>query len=244
MANDSAAESNPMKAYIDGELKARKPEEITELLLDNCKSPNIVGFEGHKFDRLNHISFIGCDLESLDGLPVLSEVRVLDLSENKLKDVSKLVESTPHVYHLNLCGNQIDSVDQLKPLGKLENLQALDVFDCPVTEKEDYREKVFQAIPTLKFLDGFDVNNEEADDLGMDGEDADAEGMEDMGSDIEEDEEGVGLDYLDSSKVMKDDDSADYVDNGKTNGKSAAKRKREDHGDSEVPEKKMNKEEA
>ncbi|KAI6207594.1 Acidic leucine-rich nuclear phosphoprotein 32 family member A [Aphelenchoides besseyi] len=226
MANDSAAESNPMKAYIDGELKARKPEEITELLLDNCKSPNIVGFEGHKFDRLNHISFIGCDLESLDGLPVLSEVRVLDLSENKLKDVSKL------------------SVDQLKPLGKLENLQALDVFDCPVTEKEDYREKVFQAIPTLKFLDGFDVNNEEADDLGMDGEDADAEGMEDMGSDIEEDEEGVGLDYLDSSKVMKDDDSADYVDNGKTNGKSAAKRKREDHGDSEVPEKKMNKEEA
>jgi hypothetical protein len=45
----------------------------------------------------------------------------------------------------------------LKKLGELKNLQALDVFDCPLTEGESYREEIFAAIPSLKYLDGFNV---------------------------------------------------------------------------------------
>ncbi|KAI6241448.1 Acidic leucine-rich nuclear phosphoprotein 32 family member B-like, protein [Aphelenchoides fujianensis] len=138
---------NAMAAYIKKELQTRKAEEINELLLDNCKSKEFVGLEdAQKFTRLNHISAIGCELESLKGLPTLPE----------LTDVSQLVESLPNLYHLNLCGNPLKTIDQLKPLGKLSNLQALDVFDCPLTEAEGYRQEVFAAIPSLKFLDGFD----------------------------------------------------------------------------------------
>lgn len=229
---------NAMAAYIKKELDTRKAEEISELLLDNCKSKEIVGLEGQKWSRLNHISFIGCDLESISGLPKLPEVRVLDLSENKLEDVSHLVESVPALYHLNLCGNNLKTIDQLKPLGKLSNLQALDIFDCPLTETEGYRQEVFAAIPSLKYLDGFDVNDEEAEDLGAGGEDGAEDGLaEDLEDDEEEDSEEVGLDYLNSSKALNDDSSTDFEVNGKANGKPAQKRKLEDQGDAEVPEK-------
>jgi len=195
--------------------------------------------EGHEFLHLNHLSFIGCELESLEGLPVLPKLRILDLSENKLTNVDLLVEKIPNIYHLNLCGNSFETVDQLKSLGKLENLQALDVFDCPFTEKEGYREELFGTIKSLKFLDGFDINNEEADMEDEDGEDAGMGGEDDeIEEEEDEDTEDVGLEYLNSSKVLNEDDnSADYVAADKTNGKAPQKRKLEE-ANGDVPEKK------
>ena len=37
------------------------------------------------------------------------------------------------------------------------NLRDLDLFNCPVTEIENYRPDVFETIPMLKYLDGFDA---------------------------------------------------------------------------------------
>ena len=34
-------------------------------------------------------------------------------------------------------------------------LRSLDLFNCDVTTREDYREKVFQFLPSLKYLDGY-----------------------------------------------------------------------------------------
>jgi len=222
-----SADQNPMKAYIDKELKQRSAGEITELLLDNCKSKEIVGFKGHNFDKVNHLSFIGCDLETLNGLENLPEVRVLDLSENKISSIEKIPECLPKLYHLNICGNPLSTVEQLKPLNKLANLQALDVFDCPVTDTDEYRTKIFEAIPNLKFLNGYDINDEEAEELSGEGESAIGEmGYEDGEDSVEEDEEErVGLDYLNSSKALKDDDSEDFVPEDKLNGNTAKKRK-------------------
>jgi Leucine-rich repeat (LRR) protein len=96
-----------MQAYIEKELKQRSANEITELLLDGCKSKDIVGLDDHDFEKLNHLSFIGCDLESLDGLRKLPEVRVLDLSENKISSLEQIPKFLPNLYHLNICGNPI-----------------------------------------------------------------------------------------------------------------------------------------
>ena len=82
----------------------------------------------------------------------------------------------------------------MKPLSKLENLKALDVFDCPVTDIDTHRQEVFAAIPSLKYLNGFDINDEEADDLTDGGESAmDEMGYEDGNDSVEEDEEEIGL---------------------------------------------------
>ena len=78
-------------------------------------------------------------------------MRTIDLSDNKLTGgLEKLAESCPRLYHVNLCANKISSIDALVPLKKLEELAALDLFDCAVTELPDYRQKVFEMLPQLK----------------------------------------------------------------------------------------------
>lgn len=45
-----------------------------------------------------------------------------------------------------------------------KTLKSLDLFNNEVTSMENYREAVFGLLPSLKFLDGFDLDDKEADD--------------------------------------------------------------------------------
>jgi hypothetical protein len=55
----------------------------------------------------------------------------------------------------------------------LANLRALDLFNCPVTSPEDYRQQVFKLLPQLKYLDGYDADDKEADESDVDAIDED-----------------------------------------------------------------------
>jgi acidic leucine-rich nuclear phosphoprotein 32 family member A/C/D len=65
------------------------------------------------------------------------------------------------ITHLNLSGNKIKDVEELAPLANLTSLRNLDLFNCEVTKIDGYREKIFKLLPSLKFLDGFDQNEQE-----------------------------------------------------------------------------------
>ena len=66
-------------------------------------------------------------------------------------------------------------------------LRSLDLFNCDVTTREDYREKVFQLLTSLKYLDGYDCDDREAEDDELNGND------EDEDSDPEDPEEDEGV---------------------------------------------------
>ena len=70
-------------------------------------------------------------------------------------------------------------------------MQNLDLFNCEVTNLENYREKVFELLTSLQYLDGYDRNNMEADDEDEDGEEMDGEADEDEDDDEEGGEEGI-----------------------------------------------------
>lgn len=61
----------------------------------------------------------------------------------------------------------------------MESLKSLDLFNCEVTNLNDYRESVFKLLPQLTYLDGYDQEDKEASDS-----DAEVDGVD------EEDEEG------------------------------------------------------
>ena len=50
------------------------------------------------------------------------------------------------------------------PQSKLASLLVLDLYNCPVTELKGYREQVFQLVPSLTSLDGFDRSGAEVED--------------------------------------------------------------------------------
>lgn len=52
----------------------------------------------------------------------------------------------------------------------LKNLKSLDLYSCEVSTLEDYRESVFELLPQLTYLDGFDQEDNEVPDSEPDGE--------------------------------------------------------------------------
>nr|XP_023408627.1 acidic leucine-rich nuclear phosphoprotein 32 family member A [Loxodonta africana] len=159
---------------------------VKELVLDNCRS--IEGkIEGltDEFEELEFLSTINVGLTSVANLPKLNKLKKLELSDNRISGgLEVLAEKCPNLTHLNLSGNKIKDLSTIEPLKKLENLKSLDLFNCEVTNLNDYRENVFKLLPQLTYLDGYDRDDKEAPD-------SDAEGYVEGLDDEEEDEDGA-----------------------------------------------------
>ncbi|KAJ8273717.1 hypothetical protein GJAV_G00104730 [Gymnothorax javanicus] len=189
-----------MKNRINLELRNGTPQEMAELVVDNCRSSD----------------------GEVEGLEFLSMQR-LELSDNSISgSLETLSEKCPNLTYLNLSGNKIKELQTLKALQNLKNLKSLDLFNCEITTLEDYRDSVFQLLPQVTYLDGFDQEDNEAPDSEADDEDEDDDGEEGAGAagdyeDEDEEEEGsetgeVGLSYLMKEGIQDEEDDDDYVE--------------------------------
>jgi acidic leucine-rich nuclear phosphoprotein 32 family protein A/C/D len=178
-----------MEKRIELEKRGRNPNQIKDLNLDNCRSTNIVGLTDD-FVNLETLSLINVGLTSLKGFPKLPNLKKLELSDNRISGGLNLLNGSPKLTHLNLSGNKIKDLETLEPLKEFKNLKNLDLFNCDVTSIESYREKVFNLIPCLKFLDGFDSEDKEAEDSEVDEEDINDD---EDGNDIDGEGESDGI---------------------------------------------------
>ncbi|XP_066557305.1 acidic leucine-rich nuclear phosphoprotein 32 family member A [Amia ocellicauda] len=177
-----------MKKRIHLELRNRTPSDVKELVLDNCRS-NEGKIEGltDEFEELEFLSTINVGLTSVANLPKLNKLKKLELSDNRISGgLEVLAERCPNLTHLNLSGNKIKDLSTIEPLKKLENLKSLDLFNCEVTNLNDYRENVFKLLPQLTYLDGYDKEDKEAPDSDAE---AYVEGLDDDDDDEDEVEE-------------------------------------------------------
>ncbi|XP_028565095.2 acidic leucine-rich nuclear phosphoprotein 32 family member E [Podarcis muralis] len=230
-----------MKKRINLEMRNRAPEKVAELVLDNCRSSNgeIEGLND-TFKELEFLSMANVELSSLAKLPTLTKLRKLELSDNLISGgLEVLAERCPNLTYLNLSGNKIKDLSTVEALQNLKNLKSLDLFNCEITNLEDYRESVFDLLQQITYLDGFDQEDNEAPDsedeededgdededeeeedkAGPPGEYEENEEEDDDGSDLgegegedEEDEEEVGLSYLMKEEIQDEEDDDDYVE--------------------------------
>ncbi|XP_055606655.1 acidic leucine-rich nuclear phosphoprotein 32 family member A isoform X2 [Uranotaenia lowii] len=204
-----------MEKRIALEKRGLPDDQTRELILDNCRSTHIEGLTD-SFTALEILSLINVGLVSLKSFPKLPALRKLELSDNRiLNGLNHLVDS-PQLTHLNLSGNRIKDFEELTPLKELKNLEVLDLFNNEVTSTDNYRDKIFALIPSLKYLDGFDKDDTEAPS----DEDEDANGYDDdEDSDNLLDEEETGLSEVYNDDLVDDDedwddeeDEEDYAD--------------------------------
>ncbi|CAN8187314.1 unnamed protein product [Coccothraustes coccothraustes] len=188
-----------MRRRIHLELRNRTPSDVKELVLDNCRS-----YEGKiegltdEFEELEFLSTINVGLTSVANLPKLNKLKKLELSDNRISGgLEVLAEKCPNLTHLNLSGNKIKDLGTIEPLKKLENLKSLDLFNCEVTNLNDYRENVFKLLPQLTYLDGYDRDDKEAPDSDAEGY---VEGLDDEEEDEDEEE------YDDDAQVVEDEE--------------------------------------
>ncbi|XP_049293121.1 acidic leucine-rich nuclear phosphoprotein 32 family member A isoform X3 [Anopheles funestus] len=199
-----------MEKRILLEKRGRSDDEITELILDNCRSTYIDGLTD-SFTALETLSLINVGLVSLKNFPKLSNLRKLELSDNRISNGLSHLMGSPKLTHLNLSGNRIKDFDELQPLKDLENLEVLDLFNNQVTLIENYREKLFQLIPSLNYLDGFDKEYVEAP--------SDEEDMaeEEEADDSCEESDDVSLAYLYNDNLEEDQEDWKSVESDYNN---------------------------
>lgn len=169
------------------------------------------------FKECRHLSLIGCRLRSLANMPMMTNVTRLDLAENCLISNSAkkdLLASIPinfkYLQHLNLANNSLDMDSMKSTLVKLgDTLTKLDLSGNPVTHHVNYRETLFELVPSLQFIDGLDREGRIKDFYEEDGSDVDATSAKVKNGDLvkqdleeEEDED----DDFDDSDPQSDED--------------------------------------
>nr|XP_021186574.2 acidic leucine-rich nuclear phosphoprotein 32 family member A isoform X1 [Helicoverpa armigera] len=184
-----------MEKRVALELRGRNPSQVKELNLDNCRSTNIVGLTD-EYINLENLSLNNVGLTTLKGFPKLPKLRKLELSDNRISNGLNFLNGCKKLTHLNLSGNKIKDLDTLKPLEDFEHLKNLDLFNNEVTSIDEYRSKVFALHPSLKYLDGFDKQDREA-------EDSDAEEEDELNGDNESEEDDLDIDL--GPLVINDD---------------------------------------
>ncbi|XP_027482055.1 acidic leucine-rich nuclear phosphoprotein 32 family member E isoform X3 [Zalophus californianus] len=111
-----------MKKRINLELRNRAPEEVTELVLDNCLCVNgeIEGLND-TFKKLEFLSMANVELSSLARLPSLNKLRKLELSDNIISGgLEVLAEKCPNLTYLNLSGNKIKDLSTVEALMEMK----------------------------------------------------------------------------------------------------------------------------
>ncbi|XP_036837293.1 acidic leucine-rich nuclear phosphoprotein 32 family member A isoform X3 [Oncorhynchus mykiss] len=197
-----------MKKRIHLELRNRTPSDVKELVLDNCRS-NEGKIEGltDEFEELEFLSTINVGLTSVSNLPKLNKLKKLELSDNRISGgLDVLAEKCPNLTHLNLSGNKMKDLSTIEPLKKLETLKSLDLFNCEVTNLNDYRDNVFKLLPQLTYLDGYDKDDKEAPDSDTE---AYVEGLDDDDDSDEVDEEEEEEDEDEDAPPRKEEDDDD-----------------------------------
>lgn len=212
-----------MKKRISLELRNRNPAEVAELVVDNCRSSDgeVEGLTD-EYSELEILSMVNVGLSSLAKLPKLPKLRKLEVSDNNIAGgLESLAEKCPTLSYLNLSGNKIKELSSIKALQNLKTLKSLDLYSCEVTTLDDYRDNVFELLPQLTYLDGYDEEDNEVPDSenddddkagppGDDDDDEDDEDDDEEGSEGDEDE--VGLSYLMKEGIQDEDDDGDYVE--------------------------------
>ncbi|OEL34381.1 Acidic leucine-rich nuclear phosphoprotein 32-related protein 2 [Dichanthelium oligosanthes] len=224
----SAAASGLKTLTLDGTVKSTTGRLPSPALLERFAA------------SLEELSVAGARLSSLAGLPRLPALRRLSLPDNRLAGAAALTAVAEAcgatLRHLDLGNNRFAEVEELEPLAKL-GVEALDLYQCPVTKVKGYREKVFALVPSLKYLDSVDAEGNER--LETD----DEEDVEEEDDEEEEGEDGEGEDGEDGEEGEEDDgeegDEEDGEDEeeGDEEGEDEGDEAEDDEEDADVEDK-------
>ena len=209
-------------------LGKHEPKEIEELNLDkftdNLKSLELYHKEGLElYNNLIHLSLNELGLENLSNFPEIKCLMILSLKNNKLKgdDFDTIPKLYPNLYKLKISFNQINSLDNLSCLNKLE-LKKIEVKENPFTKNDnEYRDKIYKIIPSLIIVDQMQKNGQEIDTSDYGNESSSYDEEEDDDNDEEESDESDGKD-VDSKESLDDYNEENEDDEG---GKKKRKNK-------------------
>ncbi|XP_062895361.1 leucine-rich repeat-containing protein 23 [Mobula hypostoma] len=140
------------------------PEKLTSLHTLELRGNQLESTLGINLPHLRRLYLAGNNIVSLEGLESLVGLQTLHLRENQIEKLDGFSERMASLQYLNLRGNQIIDVQQLKSLRCLPKLRALILAENPCTEDDSYRLEALILLPALHRLDKESFIPEERDE--------------------------------------------------------------------------------
>lgn len=118
-----------------------------------------------------------------------------------------LLKNCPKLYKIKLENNAIDDLENLKCLEKYK-IEKINLKGNPVANEEDYQEKLFEMVPSLRSIDGKDREGNPVESTYY-GEDEEEEEEDDINYEEAEDEDLSEEDEEGEDNYDDDDDEED-----------------------------------
>ena len=147
--------------------KIEKKEEKKKVKIKHKKYVNSFNVSNNKLTSLAGIYEVLTELlPELTFKSKLGKVELLqwiDISRNKLTDISPDVQKLPFLKILYVHGNNIQEIEKVTALSKCQSLTSLTLYGNPVDHIKGYRHFLIEMCPLLEKLDGAVVSEKELD---------------------------------------------------------------------------------
>nr|XP_031843413.1 leucine-rich repeat-containing protein 9-like [Nomia melanderi] len=171
-----------MDIFLDN----RELTQIQELWIVDCGLKNIPPFKkncplrklylySNQISCISNLDFCTClailylsgnNIDNLQPLTKLPRLEDLNLANNKLKKIDKYFINKSELCYLNLAGNPLCFIQDIRNLSHLQKLRTLIFADplygnCPIVALCNYRAYVINYLPNIKKLDHYTIYEKE-----------------------------------------------------------------------------------
>ncbi|XP_052286707.1 leucine-rich repeat-containing protein 23-like isoform X3 [Dreissena polymorpha] len=158
---------------------------LEHLSINNNEITKITGLDTQKLSRLHTLELRGNKLTTTDGIVLpnlknlflaanmikhlegmqhLTGVQTIHLRENQLSQLDGFREENKMLQYINMRGNNVTDVKEIKKLAVVPMLRALVLSENPAAEEDDYRVEVLIALRKLERLDKAEYTEDERND--------------------------------------------------------------------------------
>jgi len=137
------------------------PNRMTHLHTLELRGNKLQSTKGIQLPCLKQLFVGGNMLQSLEDIDCLVSLKTLHMRDNQLTSLDGFSENMKSLEYINMRGNNVSQVEELKKLAVLSGLKSLVVSENAASEDDEYRLEVIADISHLIRLDKDDVTQEE-----------------------------------------------------------------------------------